>query len=187
MTAGAGPADGSRFERLGEVERLRGWFARWTTVRFRDPHGGEHERDVVRHPGAVAVVPLHDDGTVTLVRQYRVALDADCLEVPAGLRDVDGESDEATAGRELVEEAGLSADRIEPLVVFHNSPGFTDENVAVFVATGLHAVDHDRQGVEEQAMTIERRTLDEALQMIRDGRITDAKTIIGLSLVALRR
>ena len=158
----------------------------WRTVRFRDPDGGEHERDMVHHIGAVAVVPLHEDGSVTLVRQYRVALDDSFLEIPAGLRDVEDEPDEATARRELVEEAGLDATQIEPLVRFHNSPGFSDEAVTVFLAQGLREVPHDRQGVEELAMTIERIDLGEALAMIDDGRISDAKTIIGLLLTDRR-
>ncbi len=174
----------SGFERLEVIERLQGRMGSWRTARFRDPEGGEHERDVVHHVGAVAVVPLHDDGSVTLVLQYRVALDAPMLEIPAGLRDVEGEPDEVTARRELIEEAGLDAEQLEPLVTFHNSPGFSDETVTVYVARGLREVPHDRQGVEEEAMTLERVDLDEALAMIDDGRITDAKTIIGLLFAA---
>jgi ADP-ribose pyrophosphatase len=140
----------------------------------------------VRHAGAVAVVPLHADGTVTLVRQFRAALGVELLEIPAGLRDIVGEPDERTAERELVEEAGLAAEQIERLVSFHNSPGFCDESVGVFLATGLREVPDDRQGIEEQHMTLERVPLEEALAMIDDGRITDAKTIIGLTLTASR-
>ncbi|HEX4868312.1 MAG TPA: NUDIX hydrolase [Acidimicrobiales bacterium] len=170
------------FVRLDDAEVHRA--SRFTVhrSRFRAPDGTEFERDIVRHPGAVGVVPLHEDGTVTLVRQYRAALDVELLELPAGLRDVDGEPDERTAERELVEEAGLAAARVEHLVTFHNSPGFCDESVAVFLATGLTPVADDRQGVEEEAMTIERLPLADALAMVADGRITDAKTIIGLSL-----
>ncbi|MDQ2649015.1 MAG: NUDIX hydrolase [Actinomycetota bacterium] len=174
------------FEKLSEEERLRGWRFTVARARFRAPDGEEFERDVVRHPGAVAVVPLHDDGTVTLVRQYRASLERDLVELPAGIRDVEGEPDATTAARELVEEAGLAADRLERLVEFHNSPGFCDESVAVFLATGLRAVDDDRQGIEEQSMTVERIPLDEALAWIDDGRITDAKTIIGLQCAARR-
>lgn len=170
------------FAKLGEQEIATGF--RFTVVRgrFRAPDGEEFERDVVHHPGAVAVVPLHDDGSVTLVRQYRASLDHDLLEVPAGLRDVDGEPDELTAARELQEEAGLAADRLERLVGFHNSPGFCDEHVTIFLATGLRSVPDDRQGTEEELMTLERIPLAEAVAMVADGRITDAKTIIGLLL-----
>jgi len=176
----------SGFTRLDEAELARGYRFRMVRARFRAPSGEEFEREVVRHPGAVGVVPLHDDGTVTLVRQYRPALDVVLLEIPAGLRDVAGEADERTAERELEEEAGLRADRLELLTVFHNSPGLTDENVAIYCARGLHEVPHDRQGIEEQSMTVERIELPEALAMVDDGRITDAKTVIGLVL-AVRR
>jgi ADP-ribose pyrophosphatase len=175
------------FTKVAETEVHRGFHFSVHEARFRAADGTEFQRSIVRHPGAVAVVPLHDDGTVTLVRQFRAALEADLLELPAGLRDVDGESDPGTAQRELVEEAGLAADRLEHLVTFHNSPGFCDESVGVYLATGLTAVDDDRQGIEEQHMTVERLPLDDALAQIADGRITDAKTIIGLTLTARRR
>lgn len=174
------------FERVDEDVVHRA--SRFTVARgrFRGPDGLVFERDVVHHPGAVGIVPLHDDGTVTLVRQYRAALDADLLELPAGLRDVHGEPDAATAARELVEEVGLAASDLELLVTFVNSPGFCDESVSVFLATGLRPVDDDRQGVEEEAMDVLRMGLDEALELIDRGDITDAKTIIGLTLTARR-
>ena len=172
------------FSKLGEQEIARGFRFTVARGRFRGPDGQEFERDIVHHAGAVAVVPLHDDGTVTLVRQYRASLDADLLELPAGLRDVEGEADDVTAARELQEEAGLRATELRRLVGFHNSPGFCDEEVGLFLATGLHAVPDDRQGTEEELMTLERVPLEEALAMVDDGRITDAKTIIGLLLAA---
>jgi ADP-ribose pyrophosphatase len=151
------------------------------------PDGSRHDREVVHHPGAVGVVPVHEDGSVTLLRQYRAPLDADLWEVPAGLRDVDGEPTATTAERELAEEAGLRADRFDHLMTFHNSPGFSDEAVVVYEATGLTAVPDDRQGIEEQHMLVARVPLSEALSMIDDGRITDAKTVIALLAVARRR
>lgn len=126
------------------------------------------------------MVPLHSDGTVTLVHQYRVALNRGMWEIPAGLRDVDGEPPLATARRELAEEVGLAADELTPLMRFHNSPGFCDEAVEIFLATGLSAVPDDRQGPEEQHMTVERLALAEAVAMVSEGLITDAKTVIGL-------
>ena len=174
------------FTKLGEEELVRAFHFRVVRARFRAADGEEFSRDVVRHPGAVAVVPLHDDGTVTLVRQFRAALDVELLEIPAGLRDVAGEPDAATAARELAEEAGLAAGVLEHLVTFVNSPGFCDEDVAVFLATDLRDVAHDRQGTEEHAMTLERMPLQAALSLVAHGGITDAKTIIGLTLVARR-
>jgi 8-oxo-dGDP phosphatase len=175
------------FTKLGEQELVSGFRFRMVRARFRGPDGDEFERDIVQHPGAVGVLPLHDDGTVTLVRQYRAALGGELLEIPAGLRDVAGEDDATTAARELVEEAGLAADRIELLATFHNSPGFSDESVAVYLATGLREVDDDRQGVEEQAMTVQRVPLAQALARVDAGEITDAKTVIALSALGRRR
>lgn len=176
----------SGFTKLGEDELARGHRFTVARVHYGSPDGEEFSRDVIHHPGAVAVLPLHADGTVTLVRQFRAALEGDLLELPAGLRDVDGEPDVATAERELIEEAGLHAGAFEHLVTFHNSPGFSDEDVAVYLATDLSEVAHDRQGIEEVAMTVERVDLTDALAMVDDGRITDGKTIIGLALVARR-
>lgn len=175
------------FTKLGEEELAVGFRFTVVRARFRAPDGSEFERDIVHHPGAVGVLPLHDDGTVTLVRQFRAALGTDLLELPAGLRDVEGEDDATTAARELVEEAGLEAGHLELLATFHNSPGYCDEDVAVFLATRLREVAHDRQGVEEQAMTVERVPLADALAMVDAGEITDAKTVIGLCALARRR
>jgi 8-oxo-dGTP pyrophosphatase MutT (NUDIX family) len=153
---------------------------------FIAPDGATFERDVIHHPGAVSVVPLLDDGTVVLVRQFRSALNADLLEIPAGKRDVPGEAQETTARRELEEEIGMRADTVELLAEFRNSPGFCDERSWVFLARGLQATAVDLQGIEEQHMVIEHARLDDIPDMIADGRITDAKTIIGL-LLTLRR
>ena len=177
----------SAFAKLAEVELVASKVFRVVRSTFRGPDGHEFERTIVHHPGAVAVVPLHDDGTVSLVRQYRPALDQDLLELPAGVRDVAGEPERSTAARELAEEAGLAAGQIDHLITFHNAPGMSDESVAVFLARDLREVDHDRQSIEEHNMTVERIALPEALAMIDDGRITDAKTIIGLTLTASRR
>lgn len=180
MTVSAG------FTKLGEEVVAEAHIVRFVKARFRGPDGQEFERHVLHHPGAVAVVPLHADRTVTLVRQFRAALEVDLLELPAGTRDVSGEAERLTAERELVEEAGLSATSVEHLVTLHNAPGISDETVTIFLAQGLTEVADDRQGVEEEAMTIERIPIDEALAMVDDGRITDAKTIIGLTLTARR-
>ena len=174
------------FARLGETVIHQGFRIQVAVAKYRTPDGSIVERDVVHHPGAVAVVPLHDDGTVTLVSQFRTALDADLLELPAGVRDVAGEVEAVTANRELTEEVGLHAQHLDHLITFHNSPGFCDEAVWVFLGTGLTEVPHRREGPEEEAMVVHRLPLDDALAMIEDGRITDAKTVIGLTLTASR-
>lgn len=191
MTAGGEDAsgDGDR-DAFRIVEERTAWtgrrLLRVAEVTVESPDGERLEREVLHHPGAVAALPLHDDGTVTLVRQYRVAPDLDMWEIPAGLRDVEGEPPAETARRELVEEAGLKADHVEHLTTFHNSPGCSDETVVVFVATGLGEVPDDRQGAEEEHMLIRRLALADALAMVDDGRITDAKTVIALLLAARR-
>jgi len=179
-------AGAAGFTKLSESEQARGYAFTVVKARFQAPDGGEFERDIVRHRGAVAVVPWHDDGTITLVHQYRASLEHDLLEVPAGVCDVDGESNEGTAERELAEEAGLAAATIDHLVTIHNAPGMSDERIEIFLAQGLVPVAGDPQGEEEEAMTIERVALQDALDMIDDGRITDAKTIVGVLLLARR-
>lgn len=176
----ADPQPVAGFQPLGETEQHRALrFSVWR-ARFRGPDGVELERDVVRHPGAVAVLPLHDDDTITMVRQYRAALDDHLWEIPAGIRDVAGEPDEVTARRELQEEVGLAAGRLVPLARFHNSPGFCDEDVQIFLATDLTDIGRTPHGVEEQVMQIERLAVTEVEAMVDDGRITDAKTMIAV-------
>lgn len=182
-----GAEPGATFRVVSERPAWSGRRLAVAEVEVEGPDGGRHVREVVRHPGAVAVVPLHEDGTVTLLRQYRAALDAEVWEIPAGLRDVDGEPTEETARRELAEEAGLRAHELDHLVTFHNSAGFSDESVVVYVATGLTEVPDDRQGAEEQHMHVERMPLTAALAMVDDGRITDAKTVLAVIDLARRR
>jgi 8-oxo-dGDP phosphatase len=171
------------------VGERAGWQGRRMGVAIAEvegPDGDRFEREIIHHPGAVGVIPLHDDRTVTLVHQYRVAIGSEMWEIPAGLRDVADEPTADTARRELAEEAGLRAGRTEHLVTFHNSAGFSDESVVVYLATELAHVADDRQGIEEQHMRVERMTLDDALAMVDDGRITDAKTMIALLALARR-
>lgn len=153
---------------------------------MRDPEGGLHSRDVVRHPGAVSVLPLHDDDTITLVRQYRVAPDGDLLEIPAGKADRADEDPVELARRELTEEVGLTATSVVRLAGFYLSPGYSDEWHETFLATGLDEVPTEFDGVEERHMSVVRIALDEALAGISTGRIADAKTIIAV-LAAARR
>jgi 8-oxo-dGTP pyrophosphatase MutT (NUDIX family) len=153
---------------------------------FESPDGDRFERDVVRHPGAVSVVPLLADGTVVLVRQYRAAIDQMVLEIPAGKRDVVGEPPEDTARRELIEEVGLSPGRLVRLARFHNSIGFSDEESHVFLGTELTEAPMDRQGIEEAHMEIVHVALADTPAMIAAGEITDAKTVIGLTLALAR-
>lgn len=147
---------------------------------FRGPDGATFERDVVHHPGAVSAVAVDDDGRVVLVRQYRAALDDWLLELPAGKLDIAGEDPMVCAQRELAEEVGLRAERWEPLATFHHSPGFCDELGRIYLARGLSPVPDSRQGPEEESMTVEWWPVADAVTMVADGTVHDAKTVIGL-------
>jgi 8-oxo-dGTP pyrophosphatase MutT (NUDIX family) len=145
------------------------------------PDGARFDRHVVHHPGAVVVVPIDGDD-VLLVRQWRVAVGGELLEVPAGKRDVDGEAPEETARRELEEEIGAVAGRLVPLAEFYNSPGFCDEYTHLYLATDLAMGERAAASAEEQAMTVERVPLDGIHDLVADGTIVDANTIIGVLL-----
>jgi ADP-ribose pyrophosphatase len=132
----------------------------------------------------VVVVPVIDDEAI-LVRQWRVAAGRELLEVPAGKRDVEGEPPAVTANRELEEEVGFHAGRLELLCEFYNSPGFCDEYTYLFLATELEARTRGAVSAEEAAMSIERVPLTEVDALIRDRELVDAKSIIGLLLARL--
>lgn len=138
---------------------------------------GWHTYQVVRHPGGVAVLPLHDDGSVTLIRQLRPAVDAVMMELPAG-RLSPGEEPAACGGRELAEETGLAAGVLSPLGMIHSSPGVFDEVIHLFLATGLTQGEARPEDYEDIACV--RIPFEEAVAMARDGRISDGKTIAAL-------
>lgn len=142
-----------------------------------------YQRDVVHHPGSAVIVPVHDDGTVSLVRQYRHPAVRYLLEVPAGTLS-DGERPEDGAARELEEELGLIAERLEKLSEFFVSPGFLEEKMWVYLATGLS--EGKAQPDEDEVLDVVRLSIGDALEMITSGEIQDAKTIIGLILAAPR-
>lgn len=173
------------FTHLGDDLLAEGHVVSMYRSTFRAPDGREFSREVIRHPGAVSVVAVHDDGEVVLVRQFRAPLGRFVVEIPAGKRDVVGEDPETTARRELVEEVGLLADSMVALAVFHNSVGFCDEESHLFLARGLHATERDLQGIEEEHMEVLQVPLLDTPEMIARAEITDAKTVIGL-LMALR-
>ncbi len=155
------------------------------TVRF--PDGSTGELEMIRHSGAAAVLPLLDGGdsvdpTIVLVRQYRYAADGYILEVPAGRPDSAGEDWELCASRELEEETGLRAGKLQRLTTIYTTPGFTDERIHLFLASelteGTAGRDHD------EFMELVTLPLSRALAMVRDGEITDAKTICTLLYAA---
>lgn len=177
--------EASQFRHLEDRLIHRGHVVAFYEGTFESPDGERFQRDVVRHPGAVSVVPVDGDDVV-LVRQYRAPIDALCLEIPAGKRDVEGEDTAVTARRELAEEIGMAAGSLEPLVEIHHSPGFCDERQVIYLARDLTPVDQALDGIEEQHLTIERWPFADAIGACYDGTITDAKTIVGI-LAAARR
>jgi dihydrofolate synthase/folylpolyglutamate synthase len=142
-----------------------------------------YQREVVHHGGSAVIVPVFDDGTVALVRQYRHPAVRYLLEVPAGTL-ADGERPDAGAERELQEELGLSAGRMEKLSEFFVSPGFCEEKMWVYLATQL--VQGQQRLEDDEVLEVVQLPIAEALEMITSGEIQDAKTIIGLMLAAPR-
>jgi ADP-ribose pyrophosphatase len=144
---------------------------------------GWHVFQIVRHPGGVGVLPLHEDGTVTLIRQLRPAVDGKLLEIPAGRLDP-GEDPMACGSRELLEETGLAAGSLESLGIMHPSPGVFDEKIHLFLATGLHQEEAAPEHYEE--IETVRIPLEKALRMAVEGEITDSKTSLALFRAAHR-
>jgi len=179
VTEEAGSGDRSCFKLVSETEIHSGHIITLVSGEFLTPDGESIWRDIVRHPGAVSVVPLDGD-EVVLVRQFRAAVGREMLEIPAGKRDIEGEAPETAAIRELEEEVGFTSSNLVEVSRFYNSVGFSDEFSYVYLATDLIAVPTQRQGPEEQHMSIERLAVDDVENAIRDGRIEDGKTVIGL-------
>lgn len=134
------------------------------------------KREIIEHPGAVAALPITEDGSVVLVKQYRKAVERTLLELPAGKIELNEEPGE-TAKRELKEETGFSANKMEYLLEFYSSAGFTNEKVYLFLATELTEGDADPD-VGEYIETL-KIPMDDLIKMIDRGEVTDSKTIIG--------
>ncbi|MEJ3748029.1 NUDIX hydrolase [Actinomycetes bacterium KLBMP 9797] len=154
------------------------------------PGGGVAQRDYIRHIGAVGVVAVDERDRVVLVRQYRHPLGRALWELPAGLRDVDGEDLAATARRELAEEADLVAGRLDLLVDLHTSPGCSNEMIRLFLARDLTPVPdaerHERHD-EEAGLTVAWYDLDEAIGLIFAGEMTNGPAVAGLLAAAHAR
>lgn len=148
--------------------------------KVRLPNGREASREVVEHPGAVAIIALDAEKNVYLVRQYRYPINRVTLEIPAGKLDA-GEEPVACARRELAEEVGLAAAEWKPLLTFYSTPGFSDEVMHLFLATGLRP--HREKADEDEFLEIVRVPLAEAATMALEGGIQDAKSITGILAV----
>jgi len=174
---------GSGFVHVGETVRYQGRMIKMSSMTWRGPDGVEFERDFVDHPGAVAVVPILDDGSIVLVSQFRTPLGRETLEIPAGVMDKAGESAVDAAARELAEETGYVSDELTRLGIVHTAPGWANEQIELFVARGLRAERRKADGIEEQFMktvVLSDRQYDE---LVVSGGVTDAKTLLGVLMV----
>lgn len=162
----------------GKIIRLEHW---QVTL----PNGESALREVVCHPGAAAIVALDEENRVILVRQHRIAVERVTMEIPAGKLDSAGEDPFDCAQRELAEETGLHADRWEKLFVLETTPGFCNERIHLYLATGL------RQGEchpdEDEFVAVERVPLAEALHQVMAGGFRDGKTALGILLAAQKQ
>lgn len=173
--AQAGPAQ------AGAAEPVLLTTSRFCVVRVEQvtSDGRRRSREIVRHPGAVVLLPLIDDDHICLIRNYRVSINATLIELPAGTLEPD-EPPAATAARELLEETGYVAEQLELLHTYYPSPGIMDERMYLFVARGLsYAAPQRELGEEIDNLVV---SWDEALALIDRGEIRDAKTLAGLLL-----
>lgn len=173
------------FRLVGRRTVARLAFLRVDRLHYLTPDGAPMVRAAIHHPGAVAVVPI-EDGKVMLIEQFRAPLGESLLEIPAGKLDVAGEDPATAAIRELEEEVGRTAEHLELLTQLATTPGFTDERITIYLATGLHEVPAQPVGSEEHHATLHAIPLGEAVDLVADGVIVDAKSVAGILLAARR-
>ncbi|MFF3022961.1 NUDIX domain-containing protein [Gottfriedia sp. NPDC057948] len=148
------------------------------------PNGNTSTREIVKHPGAVAVIPITNEGKIIFVEQYRKALERSLLEIPAGKLEK-GEEPLVTAKRELEEETGYEAANWEHIQSFYTSPGFADEYIHIYVAKGLKKLENSAALDEDEFVEIFELTLDECLEELKKGSIHDAKTCFAVQYLQL--
>lgn len=188
---GPGEDDPTGGFRLLDERPIHSWGI-WTLVAsdFEAPDGERFERTLVRSPGAVVVVPLLFDAegspAVVMVDQFRAAFGRLVRELPAGMRDVDGEAPEDTARREMVEEIGFEAGEVTFLLEYLPSPGLTDATMRVYLATDLRPAARSAHGPEESHMAVVQLPLEEAVRQVHSGEIANVGAVVGILLVAAR-
>ena len=165
--------------RIGTRTEARVLFLTVDVDTFLDTRGIEFERVAVRHPGAVAIVPVLDD-SIILLRQFRAPLRQLLLEIPAGKLDVEGEAPATAAERECEEEIGYRPGRLAHLRTIYTTPGFSDERIELYLATDLTEVGSRPDGIEEHHLEIVQLSFADVRSVMERGEITDAKTLIAL-------
>lgn len=145
------------------------------------PDGNQAKREIVEHPGAVSIVPVLNDGTVILVNQFRAPIGRIMLEIPAGKLE-QGETPAVCAARELSEETGFTAEKLEHKGTFFTTPGFSDEIMYLYIASGLKPADSHPDF--DEFLDVEKISLDDLLKMAEKGEIIDAKTLVGIFVAA---
>lgn len=164
-------------ELLSTRDIFKGRVVDLSVDQVRMPNGKSTELEVIRHPGAAAMVPLTDSGEVLLVRQYRYATGGWLVEVPAGKLD-EGEAPEVCAARELEEEVGMKPAELLPLGWIWTTPGFTDERIWLYLCRGLSPAQQNLE--DDEVLTVESRSLPEAIEMVHRGEICDGKSVCAL-------
>lgn len=149
------------------------------------PNGKTSKREIIKHPGAVAILALTSDNKIILVEQYRKPMERALVEIPAGKLEP-GEVPELTAVRELEEETGYACEKLEHIISFYTSPGFADELVHLYLAKGLQKKDNPKSADEDEFVELLEVTLDEAIQLIEAKKIYDAKTAYAIQYLQLK-
>jgi ADP-ribose pyrophosphatase len=149
------------------------------------PNGKQSKREIIKHPGAVAVLAVTDDNKIIMVEQYRKALERTIVEIPAGKLEKD-EEPALCARRELEEETGYECDSLELLISFYTSPGFADEIVHLFIAKGLTKKENAASLDEDEFVNLEELSLSEAIQYVNEQKIYDAKTAYAVQYLQLQ-
>lgn len=150
------------------------------------PNGKESKREIVKHPGAVAIIPVTKDGNIIFVKQFRKPLERSLIEIPAGKIE-ENEDPEITAVRELEEETGFTTDTLTYVASFYTSPGFADEIIHLYYTDQLRPLTERVEGDEDEFVEIVELSLEEAEQYVRDKKIYDAKTMYALLYIKLLR
>jgi ADP-ribose pyrophosphatase len=148
------------------------------------PDGKTSKRELIKHPGAVAVIALTSEGKIVMVEQYRKALEQSIVEIPAGKLE-EGEEPVKTAERELEEETGYACKNMKPLISFYTSPGFADELVHLFIAEDIYKLENASAADEDEFVELVEVSLGEAQKMIEEKRIYDAKTAYAVQYLQL--